>query len=224
MRTTTKPQRHISSAGPFRPESLVCDVLERARHGCRAVTTSLLRVCDLQVLERDPSAPMPPDRSDSGLSYRRCEERDFEAFRGIAMEWSALRRLFQSRIRRGQICIGCFDGPRGVGYLWLAAAPERDRALGLHIRPSRDELYAFDLFVGTEYRRRGAGFGLIREWLLEARALGKARAVGIVRSSNLPMLMLIRAGFGFRHVHRITAAQFGRRIGIVFRGRAERLT
>jgi hypothetical protein len=38
------------------------------------------------------------------------------------------------------------------------------------------------------------------------------------------MLMLMRAGFGFRHVHTFTSAQFGLRIGFVFRGRTEGLT
>lgn len=200
------------------------DRLEFVRRAFRAATGAVLRVCDLDVLERDASAPIPADHSAPALEYRRCTHEDLDAFRALGPRWPLFQRTFDARLSRGQICFGCFDGPRAVGYVWVSSAPERDPAMGLRIRPARDEMYGFDLFVTPEYRRLSVGHSLIRRWLLEARAQNRPRAVGIILSTNRPMQMLTRTGFGFRRVHRIRTAQIGRRFGLVLRGRAEGLT
>jgi len=202
--------------------------LQRVTSAARTLLSALagraVAVRDLEVIERDVAAPIPGARRDPDLIYRPCTTDDETAFRGIGPQWRALSRHFKARLDRGHMCIGCFDEGRGVGYIWIATGTEIDRTLGLHVRPKRDQVYGFDLFVLPDYRGRAVGYWLVRSWLDHARRLGKRRATGIVLSTNRPMLMLTRTAFGFKSVHRMRAVQLAGRFGVVVRGRQEGLT
>jgi GNAT superfamily N-acetyltransferase len=190
----------------------------------RLLRVGLVELHDVDILQRGLDEPIPDGPGACGLDYRVCREPDLEAFSWLGGRWRSLSRTLVPRLEQGQVCLGAFDGERGAGYLWIASAAERDRSLGLHIRPDADQLYAFDLFVAPEYRPRQVGYNLIRMSLIEGLRTGKRRALGIVLRSNRPMQMLLRAGFGFTQMRRVRSLRVLGRYGVAISGRQRGLT
>jgi GNAT superfamily N-acetyltransferase len=169
----------------------------------------------LEVLERDVQQPIPAITVDPGLEYRVCGRDDLEAFRDLRPHWRRWRPVLEGRLARGATCVGAFDGDRGVGFVWLTDCLEVDRALGLRVRPEPDQVYGFDLFVAPDYRRRRVGPRLMREWLMFTHGCGRRTALGVVQTTNRPMMLLSKAGFGFVSTVRLTSVQAGLRFGFI---------
>lgn len=117
-----------------------------------------LNLCRLFV--RAPPALRGEARAVAGpFEYRLAREAELlEAARDVALEIDAgqVRAAFRS----GDLCVGCFEAGRLVGYLWYAfgSAPHGG---GLRVEfDSAAERYAYRAFTHPRYRRRGVGEAL----------------------------------------------------------------
>lgn len=112
-----------------------------------------------RVLARRPGGARPPDSP--GLEYRLARESELLAAAldpALEIDPAAVR----AALRCGDLCVGCFEGDRLVGYLWYAfgSAPHSG---GLRVEfDSAVARYAYRAFSHPAYRGQGIGRSLFR--------------------------------------------------------------
>lgn len=112
-----------------------------------------------RVLARRPGGLRRDAGGTPGLEYRLAREGellDAALDPALEIEPAAVR----SALRCGDLCVGCFEGGRLVGYLWYAfgSAPHGG---GLRVEfDSAAERYAYRAFTHPAYRGKGIGRSL----------------------------------------------------------------
>jgi GNAT superfamily N-acetyltransferase len=112
-----------------------------------------------RVLARRPGGMREGGGGQAGLEYRLARESellDAALDPALEIEPAAVR----SALRCGDLCVGCFEGRRLVGYLWYAfgSAPHSG---GLRVEfDSAAARYAYRAFTHPAYRGKGIGRSL----------------------------------------------------------------
>lgn len=189
-----------------------------------AITRRLRTKHVFRVLERPLDSPVPSAPCSVPLERRLARLDDAPGLRDLWGDtaFEARAREFRDRVARGYLCLGAWREGRWAAIDYLSPGEDRDRFLGIRVRPSRGVVLGLGLYEPPALRGSGVGLALLEYSLHIARERGFERQVTIVRDQNEKMLLGAVQLFGFREIGRIdTRRVFGHaRSSWVLRGRA----
>jgi len=136
------------------------------------------------------------------------------------------RRTFAARVSAGYAAyVGEVEGTIAA-IDWVTTTEDRERHLGLTIRPRPGGCYGLDLYEHPDWQEKGVGLAVLLYGLRQSAAQGCRRQFTIVQSTNHKMLLTCVQLLGFETVGRIAVRRIFGVIrsswqvdGIVGRGR-----
>ena len=188
---------------------------EAARRAARRAREALrdpVQVNHVDVLAIDLATNLREPRPRPGQTIRVFEDMNDPALRDFLPDSRA--DLLPVRAARGDTCMVVFVEAEPAGWLFLARATHRDEWSGLRARLAADEIYCYDLWMKSEYRRTGAAVYLARfmlRWV--AYKPGLARLYCWVDRENRPSQKLCR-GLGLSDCQRVSYARVLGRLGV----------
>lgn len=115
------------------------------------------------------------------------------------------RRTFTARVAAGYAAyVGEVEGAIAA-IDWVTTTADRERHLGLTIRPRPGGCYGLDLYEHPDWQEKGIGLAVLLYGLRQSATRGCRRQFTIVQSTNHKMLLTCVQLLGFAAVGRIRA-------------------
>lgn len=115
------------------------------------------------------------------------------------------RRTFGARVAAGYAAyVGEVEGTIAA-IDWVTATEDRERHLGLTIRPRPGGCYGLDLYEHPDWQEKGIGLAVLLYGLRQSAARGCRRQFTVVQSTNHKMLLTCVQLLGFEAIGRIRA-------------------
>jgi acyl carrier protein/GNAT superfamily N-acetyltransferase len=112
-------------------------------------------------------------------------------------------QTFMARYSAGYSCFVAEADGTIAAIDWVTSTEDRERNLGLTIRPRPDSCYGLDLYEHPGYQDKGIGMAVLLYCLRQSVEQGRRRQYTIVQSSNRKMLLTCVQLIGFTVVGRI---------------------
>lgn len=199
-----KESIEIASAEPVK----TAGALRRAKQILRLAAGLVYRNTTFHILVYDLKRPSGHNHEPAAaVNFRTAGPDDLNE--AVAMWPNRKRRrkhrTFASRVAAGYACYVAEIAGKIAAIDWVTATEDRERNLGLVIRPRPGSCYGLDLYEHPDWEEKGIGLALLLYCLRQSAAQGYQRQYTIVQSSNRKMLVTSIQLIGFVSAGKIRA-------------------
>lgn len=160
-------------------------------------------LCLFEVDLAQPSLPDCAARLD--VNYQMLDAEAWRAQRNV--DHITERRLFQSRLERGEQFWTAQLDDKIIAYCWATHAPVEIGEVRRVVRPRRGEIYLYDAFTFPAYRGQNLYPAILHRILRHSHQQALQRALIFVLDDNMASIRGVQKA-GFREFQRVTYCNF----------------